>query len=109
MREQSEEESCLVAVRELVCIRCISTLTGTPPCENKEKGCGIELYFPKLVEIYHSVDSCLIHPYFKQFRKEVCADCELRSTKLCPCPLFYLFPLAVEAVEEVDRGRRTQP
>ena len=41
-------------------------------------------------------------PYIEHFHDEVCAHCDYRATKDCPCPLEYLLELAVEAIEAVD-------
>jgi hypothetical protein len=105
MCDLSEPEAYLAAVREEVCSRCIDCLPGVPPCEIKGERCCVEQYLSRLVEIYHTTDSCLIDPYRDRFHKEICAGCELRSTNPCPCPLYYLLSLAVEAIEAVDRRR----
>lgn len=109
MHESPELADYMAAVREEVCSRCIERLPGAPPCETKGKGCGIELHLPQLVEICHTTDSCLIDPYLDRLHNEICSGCDLRPTRQCPCPLDYLLPLAIAAIEAVDRrqsGRR---
>jgi len=98
-----EFDSYMTAIREEVCSRCIERLLAAPPCEPMGKNCGIELHLPKLVEICHTTDSCLIDPYVDRFHEEICAACDVRPTRQCPCPLDYLLPLAIEAVEAVDK------
>ena len=44
--------------------------------------------------------------YMERLRDEICADCEFRERPECPCPLKYLLPLAVGAVETVEERRR---
>jgi hypothetical protein len=58
------------------------------------------------VDVAHGVSSKSMEPYETHFHDEVCAVCNLRKTRHCPCPLDYLLPLAVEAVEAVDQRRR---
>jgi len=45
--------------------------------------------------------------YIQSFREDVCADCAYRVTGSCPCPLSYMLPWAVEAIEAVDERRKT--
>jgi hypothetical protein len=52
-----------------------------------------------------SVESSQIDPYLEKMKQEICADCELRDQSVCPCPLKYLLPLAVSAVETVEERR----
>ena len=88
-----------------VCRRCISRVKGAPPCAPKGIGCGIEQHLEKLVQICRTVDSALIDPYLDRLHDEICDDCIYRDKSVCPCPLKYLLPLAVSAVETVDRRR----
>ncbi len=88
-----------------VCRRCISRVKGAPPCAPKGIGCGIEQHLEKLVQICRTVDSALIDPYLDRLHDEICDDCFYRDKSVCPCPLKYLLPLAVSAVETVDRRR----
>jgi hypothetical protein len=90
-----------------VCSRCIARLKGAPPCAPKGVGCGIERHVEKLVDICRSEDCVLIDPYLDRLHEDICQTCEFRDTRNCPCPLEYLLPLAVRAVENVDRQRRT--
>ena len=94
MSEPAELDVYMAAIRAEVCSRCIERVPGAPPCDVQGKGCGIEQHLPKLVEICHSTSSCLV-------------DCELQPTHNCPCPMSYLLPLAVEAIEAVDRRLAT--
>jgi hypothetical protein len=59
-----------------------------------------------LIDICRSVDSPLIDPYLDRLRDEICADCEYQNQPVCPCPLKYLLPLAVSAVETIEQRRR---
>jgi hypothetical protein len=96
----------LAELRRQVCEHCIVRRSGTPPCDAKGIGCGIERHLEKLVEICRSVESSQIDPYVQRLHDDICADCEFRETAVCPCPLDYLLPLAVRAVETVEFRRR---
>jgi hypothetical protein len=96
----------LEELRDQVCERCICRLPGTPPCGEAGVGCGIEQHLEQLINICRSVDSPLIDPYIERLRDDICADCEFQDEPVCPCPLKYLLPLAVSAVETVEERRR---
>ena len=96
----------LVELRRQVCEHCIVRRPDTPPCDPKGLACGIERHLEKLIEICRSVDSSQIDPYVQRLHDDICADCEFRQTAVCPCPLDYLLPLAVQAVETVEFRRR---
>ncbi len=98
-------EEYMAEIRLQVCSRCIERPPGGPPCAPHGKGCGVELHLRQLVEMCHQADSARIDPYVDGFHGEICALCENRDAKDCPCPLEYLLPLAVAAVETVDRRR----
>lgn len=98
-------EDYAAELKEEVCRHCIARLEGAPPCAPKGVGCGIERHLEKLVDICRSEDCVLIDPYLDRMHDEICQNCELRDTRNCPCPLEYLLPLAVSAVETVDRER----
>lgn len=89
-----------------VCSRCISRQRGAPPCAPLGVDCGVEQHVETLVEICRTLDSPLIDPYLVRLRDETCAECEYQDRPVCPCPLKYLLPLAVDAVEAVEDRRR---
>lgn len=93
-------------MRDQVCSHCISRLPGAPPCKEQGVNCGIEQHLEQVINICRKVDSPLIDPYLDKLRDEVCADCAYRDEGICPCPLKYLLPLAVCAVETVEARRR---
>jgi hypothetical protein len=93
-------------LRSQVCDHCIARRPGTPPCEAAGIACGVEQHLEQLIEICRSVDSPLIDPYMDRLRDDICADCAFQDQPVCPCPLKYLLPLAVSAVETVDQRRR---
>jgi hypothetical protein len=93
-------------IREHVCTRCIERPVGGPPCAPLGKRCGIESNLQRLVEAVHGVHSKAIDPYFPIYHEHVCEHCTNRPTSQCPCPLDYLFLLAVEAIEIVDERRQ---
>jgi len=92
-------------LRHQVCAHCISRRPNAPPCEPQGVACGIEAHLERLIEICRSVDSRLIDPYLERLQEEICADCVYRDRRECPCPLLYLLPLAVSAVETVEQRR----
>jgi hypothetical protein len=93
-------------MRDQVCSHCISRQPGAPPCQAQGVNCGVEQHLQQVIDICRSVDSPLIDPYMDKLRDEVCADCAYRNEDTCPCPLKYLLPLAVSAVETVEARRR---
>jgi hypothetical protein len=93
-------------LREQVCQRCVSRRDNAPPCEPLGIGCGIEQHLERIIDICRSVDSPLIDPYLDRLRDDICADCEFQDQPVCPCPLKYLLPLAVSAVETIEQRRR---
>jgi hypothetical protein len=105
MVESSELPEYLAELRRQVCEHCIVRQPGCPPCEPHGVGCGIERHLAKLVEICRTVESSQIDPYIERLRAEICEHCELGKTLVCPCPLEYLLPLAVRAVETVELER----
>lgn len=94
------------ALRDEVCRRCVSRQPSAPPCDAVGVPCGIEQHLEKVIEICRAVDSPLIDPYLDALRKRVCSDCAFGNSPACPCPLSYLLPLAVSAVEMVEQRRR---
>jgi hypothetical protein len=96
----------LAEIREQVCSRCIEKPRGGPPCSAAGKQCGVELHLAKLIDSVHDVESPFLAPYLEHDRKEVCANCALLHSSVCPCPMDYLAELIVEAVERVDLSRR---
>jgi hypothetical protein len=96
----------LAEIREHVCSRCIERPVGGPPCAPAGKQCGVELHLAKLIDSVHDVESPFLAPYLEHDRKDVCANCALLHSSICPCPMDYLAELIVEAVERVDLSRR---
>lgn len=92
-------------IRARVCSRCTERPPGGPPCGPLGKQCGVELHLEKLIDVAHVAPSGTMDPYVLHLRDDVCAFCPLQETKSCPCPLSYLLPLAIEAVEAVDQRR----
>ncbi len=112
MYTQSELEEYRGELREQVCEHCIVRRNGAPPCDVQGVGCGVERHLERLIDICRSVDSMLIDPYLDRLRNEICANCAYRDRAECPCPLQYLLPMAVAAVETVEQrlaARRSPP
>ena len=103
MHDLSEHDTYLAAVREELCRRCVQQLPNPPLCQLEGKSCCIELRLPEIVEICHSTNCCLFGPYLDRFDNEICVDCEFRRDEQRGCQWQTLLPLAVEAVEAVDR------
>jgi hypothetical protein len=98
----------MAEVRERVCSHCIERPAGAPPCAPQGKRCGIELHLAEIVELSHQSRSGLLEPYRIRFHEDVCSHCANRPTPQCPCPLDYLLPLALEAIEAVDERHATR-
>ncbi len=95
-------EEYLAEIRDRVCSHCVERPPGGPPCEPHGKLCGVELHLEEVVAVAHSASSMCIEPYEAHLRDDVCSFCSLQTTGFCPCPLNYLLPLAINAVEAVD-------
>ena len=106
MLTESELEEYGAELRAQVCSRCIVRRAGTPPCGPRGFACGVEEHLEQVVEICRNVGSPLIDPYLEELKARVCATCPYQAAPICPCPLKYLLPLAVSAVETVEERRR---
>jgi hypothetical protein len=102
MESQPLLDEYLQELRARVCSRCIERPEGGPPCAPLGKRCGIEMHLPDFIEVVHGVDSVRIDPYLVSLHDNICGNCTESTTSECPCPLKYLLPLAVEAIETVD-------
>src|SRR5690606_21972558 len=102
MSENEDYGEYLDELRQQVCRHCIIRREPGPPCDEAGIACGIERHLPALVALCRSLDSPFIDPYGEKLDELICEHCELRETPSCPCPLHYLLPLAVEAVETVE-------
>jgi hypothetical protein len=102
-----EYQEYLDEIRQEVCSRCIERPAGGPPCAPLGKRCGIELNLKRLVDAVQTVRSDSLDPYIPVYHDQVCTHCTSRPTSQCPCPLDYLFLLAVEAIETVADRRNT--
>jgi hypothetical protein len=96
----------MAETRNQLCNFCVSRRTGAHPASRRGSTAASEHHLAQLIEICRSVDSPLIDPYVDRLRDEICADCAFRERPECPCPLKYLLPLAVGAVEIVEERRR---
>lgn len=101
-----ELDEYLSEMRAQVCSHCICRQPGGPPCDAIGVGCGVEQHLQQVIDMCRTVDSPLIDPYVDRLREEICATCAFRDRPECPCPLKYLLPLAVGAVETVEERRR---
>jgi hypothetical protein len=106
MIAEPDFQEYLDEIRQQVCSRCIERPPGGPPCAPLGKRCGIELNLQRLVEAVQSVNSTSLDPYIAVYHAHVCTHCTNRPTSQCPCPLDYLLPLAVEAIETVNERRQ---
>lgn len=106
MLAADELNEYMAEIRVRVCRHCIERPPGGPPCAPHGKLCGIELHLAELVELCHRSPSGLLEPYRIRFHEDVCSHCANRESTQCPCPLDYLLPLAVEAIEAVDERRQ---
>ena len=104
---QDDLDEYLLELRRQVCDQCVARRANAPPCSPLGIECGIERHLSQLIEICRTVDSPLIDPYLDRLNDEICAKCEFRDQPVCPCPLKYLLPLAVSAVETVEQRRQS--
>jgi hypothetical protein len=100
-----ESEEYLNEIRREVCAHCVERPSGGPPCLPLGKRCGVELHLPQIIELVQHTNSLCIDPYQNHLHEDICASCAQRVTNQCPCPLDYLLPLVVEAIEIVDARR----
>jgi hypothetical protein len=92
-------------IRHEVCSRCVERPPGGPPCAPLGKACGIELHLSELVDAIHGVHGESIAPYLLKNRHEICEQCALYHSSVCPCPMDYLAVLLVQAIEKVYQRR----
>jgi hypothetical protein len=116
MYPEAALQEYLVEIRKQVCMRCIGRPPGGPPCAPLGMQCGVELYLPLFLEAIHQVDSPSMEPYEDTLRRRVCSQCVNQNARgFClarverTCPLNYLFPLVVQAVETVDERHERVP
>ena len=102
---ETDLKEYLAEIREHVCSRCVERPPEGPPCGPAGKECGVEMHLAKLVDSIHDVESPLMAPYLEHNRKDICGNCALLHSSICPCPMDYLAELIVEAVERVDLSR----
>jgi hypothetical protein len=74
------------------------------------KVCGMEAHMPELIGAVHQSYAGVMDPYIDSVKCLVCEGCTARGSFECPCPMDYLLPLIVEAVEGVDerQGERME-
>ena len=92
----------LAEIRSEVCSRCVERPPGGPPCLPLGKRCGVELHLKEIVDLVQTTGSPCMEPYVEHLHSDVCAYCQNKVTKDCPCALDYLLPLVVEAIENID-------
>jgi hypothetical protein len=103
MLTETENAEYLDEIRTQVCSRCVERPPGGPPCEPLGKLCGVEMHLPQLIESIRQVHSRRITPYLEHNRNNICSQCALLHSSVCPCPMDYLSVLIVETVEKVDQ------
>ena len=108
MQADARLQEYLDELRAKVCTRCIERPSGGPPCLPLGKRCGIEINLPQLIDAVQHQSCHSMEPYINGLHGEVCSDCVNEPTNQCPCPLEYLLPLAVEAIETVADRRRAR-
>jgi hypothetical protein len=94
----------LEELRRDVCVSCPERLPGGPPCAPLGKECGIELHLRDLVDSVRGVQSEEIEPYQQALQQEVCAHCSWQGGEGCPCPMYYLAVLVVQAIEDAGES-----
>ncbi len=105
MRSNIDLAEYMKEIRWEVCRYCHECPPGGPPCVLRGKWCGIEYFFPELIEAIHEVRSRWVLPYMVHNRRRMCDHCVNRGANCCPCPLQSLAPLIVPAVKNVDERR----
>jgi hypothetical protein len=98
----------LGAIRRQVCNKCVERPADGPPCAERGKFCGVEMHLPELIDSIHEIQSPLLGPYLVHNRTQICEHCSFNHTDACPCPMDYLLPLIIEAVESVDERHKLQ-
>jgi hypothetical protein len=108
MRSEIDLAEYMRELRQEVCRYCVECPPGGPPCAPQGKWCGVEYFFPELIESIREVRSKWMMPYLLHNRRRICEHCLRRETECCPCPLHSLAPLIVPAVKCVDERRDLQ-
>lgn len=107
MVTETETTDYLQEIRAQVCSRCVEKPPGGPPCAPLGKRCGVEMHLPHLIRSIHEIRSDSLVDYLNHDRSEICEKCPHFHGEICPCPMDYLVALIVEAVETVDKRRRS--
>jgi hypothetical protein len=105
MRSEIDLAEYMREIRQEVCRYCVERPPGGPACAPQGKWCGVEYFFPELIESIHEVRSKWMMPYLLHNRRRICEHCARREMPCCPCPLHSLAPLIVPAVKTVDERR----
>jgi hypothetical protein len=99
------------AIRKNVCSICVdSTDEGECTLSTKEL-CAVEYYFPKILEVVHSIDSEDLEVYHEKLKDTICAECAASGDKDhcylrddANCSLDRYFSIIVETIKKVDAG-----
>ncbi len=108
MRSEIDLAEYMKEIRQEVCRYCVECPPGGPPCAMRGKWCGVEYFFPEMIQAIHEVRSRWVLPYLLHNSRRICAHCVNRAADCCPCPLQSLAPLIVPAVKNVESRRTFQ-
>jgi len=101
----------LKAIKENVCSICVDSSEEGICTLNAKETCAVELFFPKILEVVHSVDSKKMKDYRDKLRETVCVQCRTQENGNCylredaNCSLDRYFPFVVEIIHKVDAGK----
>lgn len=101
----------LKAIKENVCAICVDSSEKGSCTLSAKEACAVELFFPQIIEVVHSVDSKKMKDYQNRLREMICVQCRTQENGNCylredaNCSLDRYFPLIVEIIHKVDLGK----
>lgn len=96
------------AIRENICSICVDSSESGECTLNEKESCAVEQFFPKILEVVHSIDSDDIKDYERKLREVVCEKCRASENGDCylredsNCSLDRYFSIIVETIKKVD-------
>jgi len=101
----------LKALKENVCAICVDSSDKGKCTLNAKETCAVELYFPQIIEVVHSIRSNKMIDYQNRLKETICTQCRDKEGGNCylredsNCSLDRYFPFIVDIIHKVDAGK----
>lgn len=103
MNVQAERAALTRAIRERICAHCDTQPPDGSSCASVGVVCGVELYLDRLIDAVREVQDRRMENFAENALDRVCRSCAARGHRVCPCPMEFLLPRAVQAVKTADQ------